>query len=181
MPLPHWLRPKDPASLALAPGPAIHPPLTDHTPDPGVRVHMAAHDPAFPQKREAALAMICARIDALATDFAHIRTGTTWARQSARGKTALHLQRSRYGFDATLTLRFLPAPDIDLTGTLWDADDDITLDQFDTARPGTICYIDVHDDPATLDRILQILQSRALPWLDAHHDGLPALGDFAER
>ncbi len=152
------------------------------TPDPDVRVHMAAHDPAFPQKREEALAVILKVIDTLASDFGYTRTGTTWARQTERGKTALHLQRSRYGFDATLTLRFLPADGIDVSGTVWDDDDDIPLNLFDaTGNPGLIFYVDVHNDAAVLAPLLQVLQDRALPWLDAHHLGLPALADYVDQ
>jgi hypothetical protein len=176
MPLPRWLRSRAPTPTADPSAVPLQSPL-DTTPDPNARIHIAAHDPDFPAKREAAVTAICAAIDLVAVPAGYTRTGTTWARQSLRGKTAVHLQRSRYGFDATVILRFLPADGVDLDGTVWAADDDIALSRFYPAAPdpAVIFYLDVHDDVTSLEFPMRILRDRALPWLDAHHAWFPDL------
>jgi mannose-6-phosphate isomerase-like protein (cupin superfamily) len=156
--------------------------MTD--PDTSHRIHIAANDPAFAQKREAAVMVICDAISAVAVPFGYTQKGMTWARETPRGKTAIHLQRSRYGFDAVINLRFL-TPDGDLPdGAVWQDGDDIRIDRFslpDEGRGpqnGALSYMDVHDNPACLDGPMDILRNRALPWLDAHHAGQPAIADF---
>ncbi len=190
MPLPRWLRARPPAPPQVAPPPAPLPPASpppapiDDAPDPHARIHIAAHDPDFPRKREAAVTAILVAIDAVAGAAGYTRTGTTWARQSPRGRTAVNLQRSQYGFEAYINLRFLPADGIDLDGTLWAQDDDIRIARFypadDSRGPdaGVIYYLDIHDNPASLDEPMRILRTRALPWLDAHHQGLPGIADY---
>jgi mannose-6-phosphate isomerase-like protein (cupin superfamily) len=156
--------------------------MTD--PDTSHRIHIAANDPAFAQKREAAVGVICAAISAVVEPMGYTQRGTTWARVTAAGKTAIHLQRSRYGFDADIILRFL-TPEGDLPdAAIWQDGDDIRIDRFylptDGQRPeaGVISYLDVHENRACLDLPMDILRTRALPWLDAHHSGLPAIADF---
>ncbi len=156
--------------------------MTD--PDTSHRIHIAANDPAFAQKREAAVAAVCDAISAIALPMGYTQKGTTWARETARGKTAIHLQRSRYGFDAHLNLRFL-TPEGDLPGSgIWAQDDDIRIDRFylpgegHGPDKGAISYLDVHENPASLDLPMRILGMRALPWLDAHHTGTPDIADF---
>jgi hypothetical protein len=183
MPLPRWLQPLFPAQTSVATTSERSQPLsaTTTTPDPDARIHIAAHDPDFPRKREAAVLAICAAIDRVAAPSGYACRGTTWSRASVRGTTAVNLQRSRYGFEAYLNLRFLPADGIDLAATPWAQDDDIRIasfylpDENVAAEPGVIFYLDVHEDPASLDQVMRILATRALPWLDAHHEGLPAI------
>ncbi len=145
--------------------------MTD--PDTSHRIHIAANDPAFAQKREAAVVMICDAISAVARPMGYTQKGTTWARETANGKTAINLQRSRYGFDAYINLRFV-TPDGDLPDDpVWQQGDDIRLDQF--CQPGegdgVVSYLDVHENPDCLIQPMTILRARALPWLDAHHQG----------
>jgi hypothetical protein len=152
--------------------------MTD--PDNSHRIHIAANDPAFAQKREAAVGVICAAISTVAEPMGYAQTGLTWARETAAGKTAVHLQRSRYGFDARIILRFVtPLGDLP-DDPVWQAGDDIGLDRF--AAPGTgdgvLIYLDVLENPACLDRPMATLRDHALPWLDAHHAGRPALADY---
>jgi hypothetical protein len=178
MRLPKWLRshPAPPPSAALPRVPV------GEAPDPDARIHIAAHDPDFPRKREVAVDAICAAIEAVAGPAGYNRIGTTWTRQTDIGKTAVHLQRSRYGFDATVILRFLPKSDRDLRGSIWNDETDIPLARFfppadadPSSRPSVIYYLDVYDDPASLAQPMRLLEDRALPWLDAHHhqDKLP--------
>jgi hypothetical protein len=152
--------------------------MTD--PDTSHRIHMAANDPAFAQKREAAVQIIADAIAAVVLPLGYAQTGLTWARETAAGKTAVHLQRSRYGFDASIILRFV-TPTGDLPDdAVWQAGDDIGLDRF--AAPGmdagVLIYLDVLENPGSLDRPMATLRNHALPWLDAHHAGRPVLADY---
>jgi mannose-6-phosphate isomerase-like protein (cupin superfamily) len=159
--------------------------MTD--PDVSHRIHIAANDPAFAEKREAAVQVICTAISAVAVPMGYVQKGTTWARETAAGKTAINLQRSRYGFDAVINLRFL-TPEGDLPETaIWQEGDDIRIDRFYMPAEGhgpgigAVPYMDVHHDPNCLDLPMNILRTRALPWLDAHHQGQPAIADFVPR
>jgi hypothetical protein len=166
MPLPDWFKP--PAALADTP-----------IDDDAHRIHIAANDPAYPAKREAAVALICAAIDAIATGYT--RKGTTWSRSSLRGRTIINLQRSQYGWHANINLRYiLPNGEAANSGA-WAGGDDVRIGQFYKpgegrgVEPGRIAYLDVSDDASTLDLLMDILRTRALPWLNAHHSGLPGI------
>jgi len=155
-------------------------PMTDNN----ARVHIAANDPAFHAKREAAVQMICAAITAIATPFGYTQTGTNWARSTPAGRSVINLHRNRFGWDCTLNLRFL-TPDGGLpANSAWTQDDDIRINRFclQTAGPGpendVLAYLDIYDDPSRLDLTMQALRDRALPWLDAHHSGLPDIARY---
>lgn len=155
------------------------------TPDTSHRIHIAANDPAFPAKREAAVALICQAITDIASPLGYARKGTTFTRTTPKGRTAINLQRSSYGFVATINLRFLQPDGTPPTSGLWALDDSIRLQRFylpteqSGAEDGEITYIDAHDDPASLDLPMHILKTRALPWLDAHHtETAPEIEDF---
>ena len=144
-------------------------PMTDNS----ARNHIASSDPGFPAKREAAVQIICDAISAVALPMGYAQTGTTWARDSAAGKTAINLQRSRYGFEAYINLRFL-TPDGELPKTaIWQDGDDLRLDRFylpdEAPENGVLTYLDVIADPACMTLPMTVLCERALPWLDAHH------------
>lgn len=164
-------------------GEAPSPPDTSH------RIHIAANDPAFPAKREAAVALICQAITDIATPMGYTRKGTTWSRTTAHGKSAIHLQRSQYGFTASVTLRFLAPDGTPLNHGDWAQDDDIRLRQFylqsesSGTEDGDITYLDVHENPACLNEPMHILANRALPWLDAHHTASlpPGIAAFLPR
>lgn len=193
MPLPRWLlslflgkpTPAAPAEAILHPTVPQPPPTTDHS----HRIHIAANDPAFAAKREAAFAVICAAINDAVTPAGYTRKGTTWARETPRGRTAINLQRSRYGFEANLNLRFLTPDGAYPTTGVWAEDDDIRVAHFYLPTEGTgpekgvIYYLDVHEDASSLNQLVHILKTRALPWLDAHHTAPihPQIEDYLPR
>ncbi len=141
-------------------------------PDHAARVHTASQDPEFPARREAGFRAIVAAVDAALAPFGYALKGTTWSRSTVKGKSAVHLQRSRYGWDVCLSLRFLlpdgSAPDTED----WREEPEVSLSRFSDAGvdPGTIAYLDVEEHPERLIRAIDILTTRALPWLEAHHD-----------
>ncbi len=214
MPLPRWLQSllaSKPPKTSAPPPPRgegwggglpqnasiLQPPSTPdpspqgggEAPDHSHRIHIAANDPAFPAKREAAVALICQAITDIATPMGYTRKGTTWTRTTLKGRTAINLQRSRYGFVAYINLRFLLPDGTPPTSGVWARDDNIRLQRFyvppeqSGAEDGVLTYLDVHDNPACLDEPLHILATRALPWLDAHHSKLlsPKIADFLPK
>jgi hypothetical protein len=141
--------------------------------DLAARKHTAAHDPAFPARREEAYALILTTLEQALGPLGYGLKGSTFSRTSPLGKSAVHLQRSRYGWDATIVLRFVTADGGPPDHPDWPEDNDLTLWDFaeDHPRdPGTLAFVDVLDDPATLAVALDLLTTRALPWLDALHD-----------
>lgn len=148
-----------------------------HDDDQSARIHLASQDPAFPALREMAYQTIVAEIDRLLAPQGYALKGSTWTRTSAQGRSAVHLQRSRYGWDVQVVLRFLtPEGTVPATGD-WAEDEDLSLGRFvatGTDDPGRIAYLDVTEDPDRLARLVEVLSETALPWLDAHHgDALP--------
>lgn len=174
MPLSRWF-PRSPKRDPSPPNPVIAQPFTDNS----TRIHFAANDPEFPLKREAAIARICAAISSIADPCGYTRKGTTWGRTSDLGRSAVHLQRSRYGFTASINLRFLLADGTAPLSADWAQGGDIALQDFRLPHEGPhledgdIFYPDVYERPASLDLPMQILATRALPWLNAHHLGAP--------
>lgn len=140
--------------------------------DLAARQHTAANDPAFPVRREEAYRIILARLDALLSPRGYVLKGSTFSLSSPQGKSAVHLQRSRYGWDVQIVLRFVTpdgeAPD----HPDWPGDEDITLAHFFEKAdrdPGTLAFIDVLESPDCLTQVLEILQDQALPWFDSLH------------
>lgn len=141
--------------------------------DLAARKHTAAHDPAFPERREAAFAAILAALDAALGPQGYGLKGTTFTRTTSRGRSAVHLQRSRYGWEAQIVLRFLTPEGAPPDHPDWPEDEDLTLWHFagDLPHdPGLLAFVDVLDDPARLSLALDLLTSRALPWLHSLHD-----------
>lgn len=141
--------------------------------DLAARKYAAAHDPSFPERREEAYRTIVAALDAALVPLGYGLKGSTWSRSTAAGKSAVHLQRSRYGWEVQLVLRFLTpdgeAPD----HPDWDADGEITLERFGGGGgedPGRLAFLDVLDKPAQLARTIDILVIEALPWLETLHE-----------
>jgi hypothetical protein len=128
------------------------------TTDDSHRIHLAANDPAFPAQREAAFQVISDAITAVVAPLGYHQVGSTWRRETASGRSAINLQRSRYGFDAVITLRFLLPDGSPLDHGAW----------VDTPEIPLIAFC---DDPACLDMPIAVLRDHALPWLDAHHSG----------
>jgi len=140
--------------------------------DLAARKHSAAHDPAFPQQRELAYERIISALDAALSPHGYAVKGSTWSRTSPQGKSAVHLQRSRYGWDVQIRLRFLTpegdAPD----HPDWDDGEDKTLVRFGGGGgedPGRLAFVDVLEKPADLARTIDILVTEGLPWLEALH------------
>lgn len=146
-----------------------------HDENQTARIHLASQDPAFPAKREAAYQAIVAAIDTALHPLGYTLKGTTWSRSTAQGKSAVHLQRSHYGWDVRIALRFLTPDGTPPANGDWPEDEDIRLSQFsaDATDPGTIAYLDVQDNPAILAYTIELLTTKAVPWLEAHHSGGP--------
>jgi hypothetical protein len=146
--------------------------MTDE--DLAARKHTAAHDPAFPERREEAFAAILSALQGVLEQEGYGLKGSTFSRTTPGGKSAVHLQRSRYGWEAQIVLRFV-TPDGDPSNHPdWPQDEDLTLWHFapDLPRdPGTLAFVDVLDDPTVLARAIDLLGTHALPWLDSLHDG----------
>jgi hypothetical protein len=139
--------------------------------DLAARKYAAAHDPAFPARREQAFAAILQALQTALDPEGYALKGSTFSRTTPGGKSAVHLQRSRYGWDAQIVLRFV-RPDGSVPAD-WPEDEDLTLWHFaaDAASdPGTLAFVDVLEEPVSLTVALDFLMTRALPWLDALHD-----------
>jgi hypothetical protein len=181
MPLPNWLRLPPRTSTSSFPAqnlpadPAL-PFATAQSPvDNAVRTHIAASDPAFPAKREAAMIAILAAIEPVAAAHGFTKKAKSWAKTGPLGLVSLHVQRSRFGFEAVLNLCFQPTSG-EPPGP-WARDDFVPLGQFYAGvsaggdRPDGadgLVYLDIHDNAAALDAAMQVLANAALPWLLAH-------------
>jgi hypothetical protein len=140
--------------------------------DLAARKHTAAHDPAFPERREDGYRAIVAALDAALVPLGYVLKGSTWSKPSPRGRSAVHLQRNRYGWDVQILLRFVTAAGEVPDHPDWPGGEDITLAQFfDHADrdPGRLAFIDVLDDPGCLAMAVEILTEQALPWLESLH------------
>lgn len=199
MPLPQWLRallPKTPSPTPSTPAPATDAEIlaastaayeharanwqpSEDVIDTGVRMHIAAHDPEFPAKREAAVAAITAAIDAVAQAHGFTKKPRSWAKSGDLGTVSIHLQRSRYGFDCHIDLGFQPLAGGLSTSGPWALDDYVALARFYPPHPsesgaaapteqGAITYLDVHEHPDGLAIPMTVLSEQALPWLTAH-------------
>lgn len=199
MSLASWLRAFLPKRRQAASEGAVQSPLADQpqtteTPrvaaevidsiDNGVRMHIAAQDPEFPTKREAAITTIIKAIDVVAQTHGFTKKPQSWAKTGDLGTVSIHLQRSRYGFDCHINLGFQPLAE----GRFgpWEQDDFVPLGGFfpsdatgsdigpDTGPDigvddtGTLTYLDVYEDADSLEIPMQVLSDQALPWLLAH-------------
>jgi hypothetical protein len=136
------------------------------------RRHKAANDPAFPALREEAWGRIVLALDGILGPAGYALTKTTWSRVTAAGKSAVHVQRDRYGWDVRIVLRFV-TPDGEVPDHPdWPGGEDVTLAEFFEAAvsdPGTLAFIDVLEKPECLDHVVEILSEQVLPWFDALH------------
>ena len=137
------------------------------------RQHRAANDPAFPERREEAHALIVAALVGVLAPDGYALKGTTWSRSSPRGRSAVHLQRDRYGWDARIVLRFVTPEGEVPDHPDWPGGEDITLAHFfeqAASDPGRLAFLDVLEDPGALDTVTEILREQVLPWFRALHD-----------
>lgn len=140
--------------------------------DLSARKHLAANDPAFPARREEAWGRIVAALDGVLGPAGYGLSGTTWRRATAAGKSAVHLQRNRYGWDVQIILRFVTPSGEVPDHPDWPGGEDVTLAEFfERAEhdPGTLAFVDVLDHPECLNLAVDILREQALPWFDALH------------
>lgn len=141
-------------------------------PDLSARKHLAGSDPAFPARREEAWGRIVAAVDGVLSPAGFVLTRTTWNRVTAAGKSAVHLQRDRYGWDVRIVLRFV-TPDGEVPDHPdWPGGEDVTLVEFFEAAvsdPGTLAFVDVLDRPECLGLAVEILREQVLPWFEALH------------
>ena len=140
--------------------------------DTAARKHTAAHDAAFPARREEAYGKIFAALDAAIRPLGYALKGTTWSKTSANGRSAVHLQRSRYGWDVQITLRFVTPEGEPPDHPDWDEDGELTLERWGGGGgedPGRLAFLDALDRPADLARTIDILVEEALPWLETMH------------
>lgn len=141
-------------------------------PDLSARQHLAANDPAFPARREEAWGRIVAALDGVLVPAGYALNGATWSKSSPRGRSAVHLQRSRYGWDVQIVLRFV-TPDGEVPDHPdWPGGEDVTLAElFERAEgdPGTLAFIDVLERPECLDLAVDTLREQVLPWFEALH------------
>lgn len=140
--------------------------------DTAARKHTAANDPAFPARREAGYQSIVAALDAALVPLGYALKGSTWSRISPRGKSAVHLQRNRYGWEVQIVLRFLTPEGEPPDHPDWVEGEDMTLVRFgggDGEDPGRLAFLDVLEKPSHLSRTIDILVEEALPWLEKLH------------
>jgi hypothetical protein len=141
-------------------------------PDLSARKHRAANDPAFPARREEAWGRIVAALDGVLVPAGYGLSGTTWSKTSPQGKSAVHLQRNRYGWEVQIVLRFVTPEGEVPDHPDWPGGEDVTLAEFFEATvsdPGTLAFVDVLERPACLDQAVEILREQALPWFEALH------------
>jgi len=171
MSFPTWLRSLFFRAKTSPPQPQHSPQIDQPTaPDNGVRMHLAAHDPEFPAKREQAFGTIAEAIDAVAQAHEFTKKPMSWAKTGPLGTVSIHLQRSHYGFDCTINLGFQPLDDTALGP--WVQDDFVPLARFYPASQdpdvGKIAYLDVFEAVDSLDQPMAALSQAALPWLTQH-------------
>lgn len=141
-------------------------------PDLSARKHLAGSDPAFPARREEAWGRIVTALDQVLRPAGYTFAKTTWSRVTAVGKSAVHLQRDRYGWDVRIVLRFVTPSGEVPDHPDWPGGEDVTLAQFfeDSVNdPGTLAFIDVLEHPECLELAVEILREQVLPWFDALH------------
>ncbi len=141
-------------------------------PDLSARKHLAANDPAFPARREEAWGRIVSTLSGVLTPAGYTLVKTTWSRSSSAGKSAVHLQRDRYGWDVRIVLRFVTPSGEVPDHPDWPGGEDVTLADFfeaDVSDPGTLAFVDVLERPECLDLAVEILREQVLPWFEALH------------
>lgn len=145
-------------------------------PDLSARQHLAANDPAFPARREEAWERIVAAVDGVLGPAGYVLARTTWNRVTAAGKSAVHLQRDRYGWEVRIVLRFVTPSGEVPDHPDWPGGEDVALAAFfeqADSDPGTLAFVDVLERPGCLDQAVDILREQVLPWFEALHQDHP--------
>ena len=147
-------------------------------PDLSARKHLAGSDPAFPAKREEAWGRIVSALAGVLEPAGYVLAKTTWSRMTAAGKSAVHLQRDRYGWDVRIVLRFVTPSGEVPDHPDWPGGEDVTLAEFferAEGDPGTLAFVDVLERPECLDLAAEILREQVLPWFAALHHEEPTV------
>ena len=145
-------------------------------PDLSARKHLAGSDPAFPARREEAWGRIVAALDGVLRPAGYVLTKTTWSRVTAAGKSAVHLQRDRYGWDVRIVLRFVTPEGEVPDNPDWPGGEDVALAAFfqqSAGDPGTLAFVDVLEQPERLDLAVEVVREQVLPWFEALHQDHP--------
>jgi hypothetical protein len=140
--------------------------------DTAARKHTAANDATFPARREEAYTQVVAALDAALAPHGYTLKRTTWSKVTDHGRSVVHLQRSRYGWDVQIVLRFLTPEGAPPDHPDWDEDGEMTLERWGSGNgedPGRLAFLDVLEQPSRLARTMEILLDEALPWLDVLH------------
>lgn len=143
-------------------------------PDLSARKHLAANDPAFPARREEAWGRIVAALDGVLAPAGYQQAKTTWSKVTPAGKSAVHLQRDRYGWDVRIVLRFVTPSGEVPDHPDWPGGEDVTLAEFfeeAVVDPGTLAFVDVLERPECLGLAVEVLREQVLPWFEALHSG----------
>jgi hypothetical protein len=141
-------------------------------PDLSARKHLAGNDPAFPVRREEAWGRVVSAVDGVLGSVGYALSGSTWSKPSPRGRSAVHLQRNRYGWDVQILLRFVTPDGEPPDHPDWPGGEDVTLAEFferAESDPGTLAFVDVLERPECLDLAVEILREQVLPWFEALH------------
>ena len=113
-------------------------------------------------------------MDGVLRPAGYVLTRTTWNKVTAAGKSAVHLQRDRSGWDVRIVLRFVtPSGDVPDHAD-WPGGEDVALAEFferAEGDPGTLAFIDVLEKPECLDLAVEVLREQVLPWFEALHAG----------
>jgi hypothetical protein len=126
-------------------------------------------DPDLAQKRKAAIALFDAAINEVAVAHAHARQGKGWERQSAWAWSRLLLQKSSAGFACYLNIDYAAQ----LAGQRG-PQRSARIGAFaasvaDHNRLDSLYYVDLGPVSALRDEVMDLLQRRAMPWLDRCH------------
>ncbi len=128
-------------------------------------------DPDLAQKRKAAVTLLDAAIDQVATAHAHAhaRQGGGWERQSSWCWSRVHLQKSRAGFACYINIDYaaqLAGQRGALRSTRIGA---FAASVEDHNRLDSLYYVDLGPVSTLRDEVIGLLQRRAMPWLDRCH------------
>lgn len=126
-------------------------------------------DPDLAPKRKAAVALLDAAIDEVAARHAHVRRDGGWERQSSWCWSRVWLQKSRAGFACYLNIDYaaqLAGKRATPRSTRIGA---FAASVEDHNRLDSLYYVDLGPVSPLRDEIVNLLQTRAMPWLDRCH------------
>ncbi|MGL5008388.1 MAG: hypothetical protein ACRC6I_00790 [Paracoccaceae bacterium] len=137
------------------------------------RIHEAALDKDFPEKRKVAVSRINAALKTALVPAGFTHSKGAFTRAIGNKKGIVRLERSRYGYEAMITVT------IEGPATMFGTQGPKTVRLHEFMRKeelppmseggsGWIEYLMVYQDAAAMDPHIKLLMERALPWLMAH-------------